>query len=47
MVRMQNDRLDPETRQEKFHWTLFFVESCVALIGGVPAGSLFIAGVSS
>lgn len=45
--RMRNGRLEPETRQEKFHWTLFFVESCAALIGGVLAGWLFIVSVSS
>lgn len=45
--RMRNGRLEPETRQEKFHWTLFFVESCAALLGGVLAGWLFTVGVSS
>ncbi|MDT0610108.1 hypothetical protein [Streptomyces lancefieldiae] len=44
--RMRNGRLVPETRQEKFHWALFVIESCVALVGGVLAGWFFIVAVS-
>jgi hypothetical protein len=45
LSRMRGGTLVPETRAEKFHWTLFVIESCVALVGGVLAGCLFIVAV--